>query len=157
VVPLYLVQQPEAVMPRHGDVGDDHIDIAEVDQGLIGRACRDDEGAHMLKNLFEKIAAVVMIFNDQHADTDQLIELVQSRHRGPSGSFFVAAGDPADVLKRCGGVNMKNFPYQRRRHHLAARGQRLGRPGRIARIPRLHLTRDIRVVELAIGGFVLTQ
>jgi hypothetical protein len=85
VVPLYLVQQPEAVMPRHGDVGDDHIDITEVDQGLIGRARRDDEGAHMSKNLFEKIAAVVMIFNDQHADTDYLIELVLSRHRWPSG------------------------------------------------------------------------
>jgi hypothetical protein len=39
----------------------------------------------MFKNLFEKIAAVVMIFNDQHADTDQVIEFVQSRHRGPSG------------------------------------------------------------------------
>jgi hypothetical protein len=39
----------------------------------------------MSKNLFEKIAAVVMIFNDQHADTDYLIELVLSRHRWPSG------------------------------------------------------------------------
>jgi hypothetical protein len=47
VVPLYLVQQPEAVMPRHGDVGDDHIDIAEAGQGLIGRAVAPAVGRAM--------------------------------------------------------------------------------------------------------------
>jgi hypothetical protein len=36
----------------------------------------------MLKDLFEHVAAVIVVFDDEHSDTDQLIELVQSGHRG---------------------------------------------------------------------------
>jgi hypothetical protein len=31
--------------------------------------------------MFEQVAAVVVIFNDEHADTGELIEVVQSGHR----------------------------------------------------------------------------
>jgi hypothetical protein len=82
VAPLHLAQQPEAIMPRHRDVGYHDIHLTNVWQCLIGRARRDDAGAHMLKNLFEHVAAVVVILNDEHPDAGQLIELVQSGHRG---------------------------------------------------------------------------
>ena len=81
VAPHHLVQQPEAVMPGHRDVGDHDIHLTNVGQCLIGRARRDDKGAHMLKDMFEQVAAVVVIFNDEHADTGELIEVVQSGHR----------------------------------------------------------------------------
>ena len=96
-------------MPRHRDVGDHDIHLTKVGQCLIGRARRDDESTHMLKDLFEQVAAVVVILNDEHTDTGQLIELVQSRHRGRVISFFGGGCDPADVLKRRGGVNVKHF------------------------------------------------
>lgn len=75
-------------MARHRDVGDDDIHLINVWQCLIGRTRRDDEGAHMLEDLFEHVPAVVVIFNDEYSDTGQLIELVQSRHRGRVISFF---------------------------------------------------------------------
>jgi hypothetical protein len=88
VASLHLVQQPEAIMPRHRDVGDHDIHLTNVGQRLIGRARCDDEGARMLKSLFQHIATVVVIFNDEHTDTGQVIEVVQSRHRGRVISFL---------------------------------------------------------------------
>jgi hypothetical protein len=80
-------------MSGHGDIGDDYIDIADVGQGLIGRTRRDDEGAaHMSKNLFEKIAAVVVILDDEHTDTGELIEVVLSGHRWPIDLLRSLAG-----------------------------------------------------------------
>jgi hypothetical protein len=51
----------------------------------------------MLKDVFQEVAAVIMVFNDEHADAGKYLGFVQGRHR--PGSLFGAGGTPADVLE----------------------------------------------------------